>query len=666
MDDQEILLSVVATSRNDDHGANLKRRMQTFTNAFIAQCKRHDLRAELILVEWNPPADRPRLAQALKWPADPFPCDVRIIEVPHHLHQRFHCADALPLFQMIGKNVGIRRAKGRFILATNIDILFNDDLMRFLKEGKLEKGKLYRIDRTDVETDVPPDAPIEEQLDYCRSHHLRINVIGGTFATDAAGNFVVAENDVAAPESRIVPMGGVSQTEYADGKPFRWAGGDFYLSIKAPDDRPRCLLLELSPGPCLRDVPGEIEFLDGAQVVARGQVWERGVYSVALPLAPGQGRVFTVRSSTGGYYPAPKGDTRILDFCLHRMWWSETAPTQTPQCPEDAFTVLSSELVDGDIVSPSAGIRLEAGWYRGVVRLRKRRFRWANSGASLAVDAGERPGAGLVLWVDAGPEKGDHFRATLRISDEEEVLREVELSRRPRRILVPVPPGSSRKRLYFEVVRDGVLTGTDAVQAFRIFSCCWTDSPWRERLAADLLGAVSRVKHVARTVRARLTGELPQPVKPHTPRRIELTINNFTPPRLHTNACGDFTLMAREHWFEVGGYAELEMYSLHIDTLGVYAAHYAGLEEIVLPENMRAYHIEHSAGSGWTPEGEARLLERLRSKGIDVLTLDALYSMARAMSAQRSPRLFSAPGWGLAHESLPETRIGQQRCLRVA
>src|SRR3954447_19466927 len=105
MDDQGMLLSVVATSRNDDHGANLRRRMQTFVNAFISQCKRHDLRAELILVEWNPPAGRPRLAEALTCPADPSPCEVRIIEVPEHLHRRFKSADALPLFQMIGKNV---------------------------------------------------------------------------------------------------------------------------------------------------------------------------------------------------------------------------------------------------------------------------------------------------------------------------------------------------------------------------------------------------------------------------------------------------------------------------------------------------------------------------------------------------------------------------------
>src|SRR3954451_127664 len=181
MADSEPLLSVVATSRNDNHGENLLRRMQTFVNNFIGQCIRHNLRAELILVEWNPPADRPRLAQALRWPADTGPCQVRIIEVPPELHRRFRHSEALPLFQMIAKNVGIRRARGEFILCTNIDILMSDELVRFLASGKLERGKMYRIDRMDVMTDVPVDAAVEEQLRYCESHYLRVNARDGTF-----------------------------------------------------------------------------------------------------------------------------------------------------------------------------------------------------------------------------------------------------------------------------------------------------------------------------------------------------------------------------------------------------------------------------------------------------------------------------------------------------
>src|ERR1700676_3160448 len=112
-------LSVVATARHDTHGGNLLGRMQVFVDAWINQCKRHNLSSELIIVEWNPPADKPKLAEALRWPDDTGPCQVRIIEVPAELHRRYRHAAALPLYQMIAKNVGIRRAQGEFILATN-------------------------------------------------------------------------------------------------------------------------------------------------------------------------------------------------------------------------------------------------------------------------------------------------------------------------------------------------------------------------------------------------------------------------------------------------------------------------------------------------------------------------------------------------------------------
>ena len=49
--------------------------------------------SELIIVEWNPPADRARLAERCEWPEDLGPCQVRLIEVPAELHQRFAHAE---------------------------------------------------------------------------------------------------------------------------------------------------------------------------------------------------------------------------------------------------------------------------------------------------------------------------------------------------------------------------------------------------------------------------------------------------------------------------------------------------------------------------------------------------------------------------------------------
>lgn len=174
-----IHLSVVATSRNDNHGGSLTHRMQHFVDGFVAQCKRHRLRAELILVEWNPPTDRVPLREELRWPTDPGPCDIRIVTVPRELHARFTHADKIPLYQMIAKNVGIRRAHGAFVLATNIDILFSDAAMQYMRD-RLKPGLLYRAYRVDIPAAVPESGEFSEVLQFCDAQGFRIHGVAST------------------------------------------------------------------------------------------------------------------------------------------------------------------------------------------------------------------------------------------------------------------------------------------------------------------------------------------------------------------------------------------------------------------------------------------------------------------------------------------------------
>lgn len=177
----EPYLSVVVTSRNDDHGGNTLHRTQVFASGFIEQCKRFGLDAELIFVEWNPPSDRPRLYEALRWPEDFGAVAVRFIEVPPEIHHSIGNSDKFPLFQMIAKNVGIRRALGKFVLATNIDILFSNELMEFLARRQLKENCFYRIDRHDVGVGrIPENVDIDAQLDFCGRHLIRIHTMYGT------------------------------------------------------------------------------------------------------------------------------------------------------------------------------------------------------------------------------------------------------------------------------------------------------------------------------------------------------------------------------------------------------------------------------------------------------------------------------------------------------
>lgn len=351
-------LSVVATSRNDDHGGDPLIRTQIFITSFARQCDKYKLPSEIIIVDWNPVPGRPGLAAVLQLPAESTFVRAYVITVPTALHKRLKYSAQLPLFQMIAKNVGIRRAKGQFILATNIDILFSDELIRFLALQRLDKGKQYRVDRYDIQSGLTREASLDETIEYAWAHPVRTN------------------------------------RRY----------------------RPRSLI---------RHLYGEELFKKHCN-------------------------------------PRP-------EFC-------------------------------------------------------------------------------------------------------------------------------------------GKIEGVTVVQE---------NGVWQ--------------------------------VRPE--RAVNMSY-------LHTNACGDFTLLSREGWETIRGYPEFAAYSFNIDSMGFMAAHYAGYEEVSLLPPCVCFHIEHGLGSGWTPEGEKKLFNRLRDAGILNPEWPVLLPLVEKMRANGKALEFNHQGWGMADFDLPVQAMG--------
>ena len=171
-------LSIVAATRNDNHGGDLNRRMQLFVDGLFEQCEKFKFFIEIILVDWNPPEDKGPLAGAINWNKQGRYCAVRLIEVPREIHRLYAHADKLPLFQMIAKNAGIRRASGDFILSTNVGIIFTDDIIEYMANAELEPDIIYRAVRVDVENQVPVDAENDEKLLYCKNNINSAPVFG--------------------------------------------------------------------------------------------------------------------------------------------------------------------------------------------------------------------------------------------------------------------------------------------------------------------------------------------------------------------------------------------------------------------------------------------------------------------------------------------------------
>lgn len=548
-------LSVVVTARNDDHGGNLLGRMQAFVNGLLMQCERYRVPTELVLVEWNPLVDRAGLAEALDWSKRNAFADVRIITVPHEIHRRLKHWEALPLYQMIAKNVGIRRARGEFVLATNIDLLFSNELFEYLAGRRLEHGKMYRVDRWDVMSDVPVGKPLDEQLAWCNAHLLRVNRREGTFALNPDGAEKIDPMDIAAPERGVSLGKNWFHLERSGEEAFRWVENDAELVIDAEKTGrgAKFLVLDIEPGPGVDSSAFLLHLREpGGRTVASVGVERRT--KVTLPVSdltasgPRRLRLYT---SDGGRRVAD--ENRVLNFRVFRCDLSATGVSNAVARTGDVLTRLGR-----------AARVLSAGLFN---------------------------------------------------------TSEIRIPMSPERL----------RRLNVHV--DGIAV---------VFEL------------GPLFGKRSLPQSVAASDHAAAAAPAPDPAAAAAP------VPPPDPPaeNLHTNACGDFTLMAREHWFDLRGYPELDAFSMNIDSVLCWMAHHGGAREEVLP--FRIFHIEHATGSGWTPEGERKLYERILAKGLPWIEYRHVIGWARTMSRFDSPLIFNRGNWGFESDDLSEIHLSDR------
>lgn len=162
-------VSFVVTSRNDNHGGDMTKRMRIFTKGLIYQCNVHKLRSELVFVEWNPIPGKPYLNEVLPAPEDGDYLTIRYIRVPKAIHNTLNFHERLPMFQMIAKNVGIRRSEAPFVVCTNVDLLFSDALCSFIAKKTLQKGHFYRANRCDIPNTISEEMRVSEQLEFAKN-----------------------------------------------------------------------------------------------------------------------------------------------------------------------------------------------------------------------------------------------------------------------------------------------------------------------------------------------------------------------------------------------------------------------------------------------------------------------------------------------------------------
>ena len=118
----------------------------------------------------------------------------------------------------------------------------------------------------------------------------------------------------------------------------------------------------------------------------------------------------------------------------------------------------------------------------------------------------------------------------------------------------------------------------------------------------------------------------------------------------------------------VRAYPEFETFSMNIDGLFSYIADAGGVTEQIL--DMPIYHLEHEIGSGWSPEGEAKLRKRIAESGITWLDATTVYIWSAYMRWLARPMIFNGRDWGLANLDLlaetaaTATGVGVADCRR--
>ncbi|HYL77548.1 MAG TPA: hypothetical protein VEU96_25260 [Bryobacteraceae bacterium] len=575
-------ISVVVAARNDDHGGNMLHRMQAFLNAWIGQAKNYNLPSEIIIVEWNPPEGRPRLMDALEWPDDASPCELRFVSVSPEIHNQFPNAAAIPLHQMIAKNAGIRRARGEFVLATNIDIVMSPELMRFFAGRKLEKGKIYRINRTDVASGIPAGAPVAELVEFCRNHMLRVFTSEGGFELGDDGLPVLETNDIVEPNAGIRFGPGWYPVDRGGAEPFRWIAPEAELTLERPLGAVTSLLMDGETGPSGGNAPITLQVVDPSGAVLTSAALE-GRYRLRLHIPDHITKAKIRFRVQGGGVPLER-DARILNLRFFGLSWEGCSRRYTS----------------------SRGTRFDRA-------------------ATIRVNSADAQQIQLALTAGSG-ERLEQIDLDLSDAAGQVLLRSS----------ASIPPNVSRQLLL--TIRAGFqLAGQAAGESGEAQP---TDSLWRLELLEAKPGEDWETAFAA-------------------PSRFAHHMRN--PAYLHTNGCGDFTLLSKADWFALRGYAEFPIWPMHIDSLLCYAAHHAGINQVVLEQPMRIFHIEHRSGAGWTPEGEQERAARIEAKRVGVLQQDEVVKWIDRMRRFNAPAIFAQGNWGLGDRDLPETIVGSRK-----
>jgi hypothetical protein len=155
-------VSIVITGRNDGHGGDFVRRFLATLAFNHRELSARGVAHEFVHVEWAPIAGAPLLADVVdeRCPAS-LAAVFRTIIVDAAYQDVLTLNPRVTYLEYVAKNVGLRRARGEYVIVTNCDIFFGRRILERLERRDLQAEVVYRAPRWDLHASM--DA---ERLDW--------------------------------------------------------------------------------------------------------------------------------------------------------------------------------------------------------------------------------------------------------------------------------------------------------------------------------------------------------------------------------------------------------------------------------------------------------------------------------------------------------------------
>jgi len=188
-------LSIVVTGRHDNYGRDFNDRFFAALRFNLAALADRGVAAEFILVEWNPIANTPFLAELLE---DAFPAGsphtLRCFVVDPGYHGALTQNPQVAYLEYVAKNVGVRRASAPLLLVTNTDVFLGREVVGAIADRRPVPRTIYRAARYDVKIGVDQShlswAVLEDPETHVRRPTLKPPLLSG-----GTGDFILAHRD---------------------------------------------------------------------------------------------------------------------------------------------------------------------------------------------------------------------------------------------------------------------------------------------------------------------------------------------------------------------------------------------------------------------------------------------------------------------------------------